>query len=338
MVDTGPRAAPAVETTPETVLAVGSVAFDSIRTPRGAAERVLGGSATYFSLAASHFAPVRVVGVVGEDFGPEHEAVFKARDICTRGIERAAGKSFFWAGEYEANPNHRRTLTTELNVFAEFKPKLPADYRESRVLFLGNIDPDLQCQVRDECRGAQLVGGDTMNFWIASKPAQVKAFLARLDLLMINDGEAQELTGEHNLHRAARRILALGPRSVVIKRGEHGATLYTRDAPAQAGAGADAIHYFAVGGYPLEDVWDPTGAGDSFAGGMMGYLASKSARLGRADRNWQGFLRQAVVYGSVMGSFACERFGIERLHTLTSDEVRQRYFEFVRLAHFADSE
>lgn len=308
----------------ETVLAVGSVAFDSIRTPRGSADRVLGGSATYFSLAASHFAPVRIVGVVGDDFTPEHETVFAGRQICTRGLERAPGKCFFWAGEYETNLNNRRTLATELNVFASFKPKLPADYRESRVLFLGNIDPALQCQVRDECRAARLVGGDTMNFWIANKPEEVKQFLARLDLLAINDGEAQQLTGEHNLHAAARRILTLGPRAVVIKRGEHGATLYARD-------GGD-VHYFAIGAYPLEDVCDPTGAGDSFAGGMMGFLAGRGGRL---DGDWLAVLRQAVVYGSVMGSFACEAFGIERLRSLSSEEVRRRYQEFVRLAHFA---
>ncbi|HZT73775.1 MAG TPA: PfkB family carbohydrate kinase [Terriglobales bacterium] len=309
---------------PETVLAVGSIAFDSIRTPRGAAERVLGGSATYFSLAASHFAPVRIVGVVGEDYTAEHEAVFAGRPICTRGVERAPGKCFFWAGEYEDDPNNRRTLATELNVFASFEPKLPADYRQSRVLFLGNIDPALQCRVRDECAAARLVGGDTMNFWIANKSEEVKQFLARLDLLMINDGEARQLAGEHNLHLAARRILGFGPRAVVIKRGEHGATLYVRD--------GDLMRYFAIGGYPLEDVCDPTGAGDSFAGGVMGYLASQG---NGCERDWHEHLRQAVVYGSVLGSFACERFGIERLRTLTSEEVHRRYREFVRFAHFA---
>ncbi len=307
------------------VLAVGSVAFDSIRTPWGAADRVLGGSATYFSLAASQFAPVRVVGVVGEDFGPEHEAVFRQRQVNIEGIERAPGRSFYWAGEYEADPNIRHTLTTELNVFAEFSPKLPAAYRDSPVLFLGNIEPGLQIQVREECPAAKLVGGDTMNFWINSQPDQVRAFLGRLDLLMINDGEARELTGEANLHRAGRRILELGPRAVVIKRGEHGASLYT------AGGG-----YFAISGYPLEDVCDPTGAGDSFAGGMMGYLAQHRPHgLHREpDAADQNVLRRAVVYGSVMGSFACERFGVDRLRTLTSAAVQRRYEEFQALAHF----
>ncbi|MGH9535699.1 MAG: PfkB family carbohydrate kinase [Terriglobales bacterium] len=307
------------------VLAVGSVAFDSIRTPWGSAERVLGGSATYFSLAASHFAPVRVVGVVGEDFGAEHEAIFRQHGVNIEGIEHAIGKSFFWAGEYEADPNIRHTLTTELNVFAEFSPKLPVSYRDSRVLFLGNIDPRLQIRVRDECATAQLVGGDTMNFWISSQPEQVKTFLGRLDLLMINDGEARQLTGEANLHRAGRRILELGPGAAIIKRGEHGASLYT------AGGG-----YFAISAYPLEDVRDPTGAGDSFAGGVMGYLARHRPEglSPRPDASEQAILRRAVVYGSVMGSFACERFGVERLRTVTGADVRQRYEAFQALAHF----
>lgn len=309
------------------VLAVGSVAFDSIRTPRGSAERVLGGSATYFALAASQFAPVRVVGVVGEDFGAEHENVFRERGIDIQGLERAGGKSFFWAGEYEADPNIRHTLTTELNVFAAFSPKLPAGYADSPVLFLGNIDPALQCQVRGECRRAQIVGGDTMNYWISSQPAQVKAFLRGVDMLIINDGEARELTGEANLTRAGRQILTLGPRAVVIKRGEHGASLYT------AGGG-----YFAVPAYPLPEVCDPTGAGDSFAGGVMGYLAQQP-QLGLEEpvtAGQEAVLRRAVVYGSVMGSFACERFGVERLRELNAAAVRQRYEEFRQLTHFAD--
>lgn len=325
---TSPR--PVAEVGPQTaapVLAVGSVAFDSIRTPRGAAERVLGGSATYFALAASQFAPVRVVGVVGEDFGPEQEAVFRERGVDTRGLEHAAGKSFFWAGEYEADPNIRHTLTTELNVFAAFSPKLPAQYADSPVLFLGNIDPALQCQVRKECRGARVVGGDTMNYWISGQPERVKAFLRVIDLLLINDGEARELTGEANLTLAGRRILQMGPRAVVIKRGEHGASLYT------AGGG-----YFGVPAYPLEEVCDPTGAGDSFAGGVMGYLA-RQPRLGLdapVTSEQAEALRRAVVYGSVMGSFACERFGVERLRGLSREAVRRRYEEFSQLTRFGD--
>ena len=301
------------------LLAVGSIAFDSIRTPRGFAERVLGGSATYFSLAASYFTPVEVVGVVGEDFTGEHEAVLTGRGIVTRGIERAAGKSFFWSGEYEANPNVRHTLATELNVFERFQPKIPAAALGQPYLFLGNIHPELQCQVSRQVKasvpGPRLVGGDTMNYWIANEPSRVREFLGQIDLLMINDGEALQLSEDHNLPRAARKILALGPKAVVIKRGEHGATLYSREG------------CFGVPGYPLEDVWDPTGAGDSFAGGVMGYLAQQSSVNGAA-------LRKAVVYGSVMGSFACERFGVERLTTLTPAEIEARYAEFVRLTQF----
>lgn len=299
------------------LLAVGSVAFDSIRTPRGHADRILGGSATYFTLAASYFADdVRLVAVVGDDFGDEHHRVLTRRGIGTNGLERVSGKSFFWAGEYEANPNHRHTLATELNVFEHFSPKLPEADRDVEYLFLGNIDPVLQCQVRDQMNGrVRLVGGDTMNFWIGGKPREVREFLARIDLLMINDGEALQLTDEFNLHRAARKILEMGPQAVIIKRGEHGATLYSRSG------------CFAAPGYPLEDVWDPTGAGDSFAGGVMGYLAAQ----GNTD---EPTLRKAVVYGSVMGSFACEQFGPGRLTDLSREQIDARYHEFVRLTHF----
>jgi len=297
------------------LIAVGSIAFDSIRTPHGSAERVLGGAATYFALAASHFSPVGVVGVVGDDFGAEHERVFTERGIDIAGIERAPGKSFFWAGEYEKNPNIRHTLTTELNVFASFAPKLPPAYIDSKFLFLGNIDPELQCRVADQMPAAKFVGGDTMNYWIAQQPDQVRQFLARVDLLMINDAEAMQLTGEVNLTRAARAVLGMGPRALVIKRGEHGASLYT-------GTGV-----FGAPGYPLEEVCDPTGAGDSFAGGLMGYLAS-------CDAVDDAALRRAVIYGSVLGSFACERFGVERLVQLRRAEVDQRYREFVALTRF----
>lgn len=299
------------------LLAVGSVAFDSIRTPRGQADRILGGSATYFTLAASYFADdVRLVAVVGDDFGEEHHRVFTGRGIGTHGLEHVPGKSFFWAGEYEANPNNRHTLTTELNVFEHFAPKLPEADRDAEYLFLGNIDPVLQCQVRDQMNGrVRLVGGDTMNFWIGGKPREVREFLARIDLLMINDGEALQLTEEFNLHRAARKILDMGPQAVIIKRGEHGATLYNRHG------------CFSAPGYPLEDVCDPTGAGDSFAGGVMGYLAAQGDTEDAS-------LRKAVVYGSVMGSLACEQFGPGRLTQLTREQIDARYLEFVRLTHF----
>lgn len=321
---------------PSSLLIVGSVAFDDITTPRGRAPRVLGGSGTYGALAASFFTRVRVVGVVGEDFTPADEAVFTRRGVDTAGLEHAPGKSFFWAGEYEANPNIRHTLKTELNVFEHFQPKLPAAYLDSSTLFLGNIAPALQCQVRDQLGArVRLVGGDTMNFWITGQPAEVKRLLSRLHLLIINDSEAQLLTGESNLFRAARAILDQGPAAVVIKRGEHGATLYSH------------TQYFGVPGYPLEDVLDPTGAGDAFAGGMLGYLTAQrfgdaQPRLGapgpQAAPGPAPFddmtLRRAVVYGSVMGSFACEAFGTERLSRLTSQEVDARYQEFVSLTRF----
>ncbi|MGH9482334.1 MAG: PfkB family carbohydrate kinase [Terriglobales bacterium] len=299
------------------LLVVGSVAFDDITTPRGRAPRVLGGSGTYFGMAASFFAPVRLVGVVGEDFTAADEDVLRRRGIDTRGLEHAAGKSFFWAGEYEVNPNLRHTRRTELNVFEHFSPKLPPEYMDSAYLFLGNIAPALQCQVRDQLGArVKLVGGDTMNFWITGQPEAVKRFLSRLHVLTINDSEALLLTGEHNLHRAARAIIAQGPGAVVIKRGENGATLYSHS------------QYFGVPGYPLEDVLDPTGAGDAFAGGMIGYLAQQG--------RWDDLtLRRAVVYGSVMGSFACERFGVERLTEISRDDIEGRYQEFVALTRFA---
>jgi sugar/nucleoside kinase (ribokinase family) len=298
------------------LLVLGSVAFDDITTPQGRAPRVLGGSGTYVSLAASLFTAVRVVAVVGEDFTAQDEAVLQRRNIDLRGLEHAAGKSFFWAGEYEANPNLRHTRRTELNVFEHFAPKLPPEYLDSEVLFLGNVAPALQCQVRDALGArAKLVGGDTMNFWITGQPDEVRRFLSRLHILTINDSEAHLLTGEHNLYRAARAILDLGPAAVVIKRGEHGATLYSR------------TQSFGVPGYPLEEVRDPTGAGDAFAGGMLGYLAEQGT--------WDDqTLRRAVVYGSVLGSFACERFGVERLTQITRAEVENRYQEFVALTRF----
>ncbi|HET9784487.1 MAG TPA: PfkB family carbohydrate kinase [Terriglobales bacterium] len=299
------------------LLVIGSVAFDDITTPRGRAPRVLGGSGTYCSLAASYFTPVRLVGVVGEDFSDDDESVLSQRGIDTTGLERAKGKSFFWAGEYEANPNIRHTLKTELNVFEHFDPKLPQEYLDSEYLFLGNIAPALQCRVRDQLGArARLVGGDTMNFWITGQPEQVGQFLKRLHVLTINDSEAQLLTGESNLFKAARKILEQGPGAVVIKRGEHGATLYSHS------------QYFGVSAYPLEDVVDPTGAGDAFAGGMLGYLAQQ----GKSD---DMTLRRAVVYGSVMGSFTCEQFGVRRLATLTPQEIEGRYQEFVSLTRFA---
>ena len=298
------------------LLVVGSVAFDGLETPFGKVERTLGGAATYFSVAASFFTHVHLVGVVGDDFSDNDAAVFRGRRIDLRGLERAPGKTFFWAGRYSDNLNDRVTLTTELNVFANFKPKLPVEYRDSSYIFLANIDPTLQRSVLAQVRRRpKLVALDTMNYWIERTPAELREILKRTQVVMINDAETRQLSGEHNLFRAARHIFKLGPQTLVIKRGEHGATLVHKDT------------VFAVPAYPLEEVHDPTGAGDSFAGGFMGYLAS-------AGRINDATLRRAMVYGSVMGSFAVERFGLDRLRRLTRREVHARARHFLRLTQF----
>jgi len=301
------------------LLVVGSVAFDAVRTPRGAVERMIGGSATYFSVAASYFTEVRVVAVVGDDFGDEHHQVFAERGVCTEGLERVPGKTFFWSGEYSADLNERRTLATDLNVFGNFEPKLPPHYRQTPYLFLGNIDPELQSRVHRQMENPQLVAGDTMNLWIESRRAQLEETLRKIGILIINDSEARLLSGEHNLVKAARAIRAMGPQTAVIKRGDNGATLF-RDG-----------EIFSVPALPLEEVHDPTGAGDSFAGGFMGYLA---AHLNPGTALDPDVLRPAIVFGSVMGSFAVERFGLERLRRLTRAEIDARYDEFRRLTRF----
>lgn len=295
------------------LLVVGSVAFDGIQTPFGSTERTLGGAATYFALAASLLAPVRLVAVVGDDFSAKDEAVLRRKNIDLRGLERAKGKSFFWAGRYSDDLRTRDTVVTELNVFAEFQPKLPDAYRESRFVFLGNIDPTLQRHVLEQMkRRPALVALDTMNYWISRTPEELAKTLRLIDALLINDEEACQIAGEHNLLRAAKRIFSMGPRAVVIKRGEYGAMLFHRDA------------MLAVPAYPLEEVHDPTGAGDSFAGGFMGYLAQKK-KIGHSS------LRHAMVYGSVMGSFAVEQLGVERLRKLTRREVEARARALVRM-------
>ena len=302
-----------------TLVVVGTVAFDSVSGPHGSMERMLGGSATYFSLAASYFTDVRVVGVVGEDFEDHHHEVLIKRGVCTEGIERAPGKSFFWAGEYSANMNERQTLDTQLNVLATFDPKLPEHYRQSPYLFLGNIDPELQYRVAGQMESPRLIAGDTMNFWIEGKRADLDKMLQKIHVLLINDSEARQLSGEYNLLKAARAIQLMGPETVVIKRGDNGATMLQK---------ADI---FSVPALPLEEVLDPTGAGDSFAGGFMGYLASRSVSASVPDP--QAF-RRAMVYGSVMGSFAVEKFGIERLLHLTREQIEARLGEFQRLTQF----
>ena len=303
------------------ILAVGSIAFDDITTPFGSKEKMLGGSATYFSLAASYFTEVRVVGVVGEDFALEHEEILLNRGVRTEGIQRAKGKTFHWSGEYGDNLNEAKTRLTELNVFESFQPQIPAEYKESEYLFLANIDPVLQAGVRRQMDGAKLVGGDTMNFWINGKPKELGATLKLIDVLLINDGEAKLLAGDPNLPRAAHRILAKGPRALVIKHGEYGATIFFRE-----GAWGIGRHPFRAPALPLDEVLDPTGAGDSFAGGFMGYIASQ----GEINRE---VLKRAMFYGGVMGSFAVERFGTERLRMLTRAEIDARFQLFRELTH-----
>lgn len=300
------------------ITVVGSVAYDSIETPAGRRERCLGGAATYFSLSASFFCDVRVIAVVGDDFGPAQEAVFKARNIDTRGIEHTAGESFFWEGSYLENINEAKTHNTELNVFAKFEPKIPDAYRDSRFLFLANIDPVLQKRVRDAMPGVKLVAGDTMNYWIQGQRAALEQVLKGLDILLINDGEARMIGGSTNLVPAARAVMALGPRFLVVKHGEYGATLFR-------GKGSEGSEQtFRAPAMPLEEVIDPTGAGDSFAGGFFGYLAAQKELT-------PGAFRRAMFYGSVMGSFACERFGTERIEQLSRKEIDARFEQFREL-------
>ena len=303
------------------IVVVGSVAFDSLKTPYGVREKVLGGAATYFSLSASFFTDVRVVGVVGDDFTAEHEAVMNKRGVDTRGIQHADGKTFFWAGEYGENVNEAQTLQTDLNVFASFQPQIPAEYHNSDFLFLANIDPVLQAQVRDAMPKVKLVGGDTMNYWIKDHRQDLGEMLKRVDVLLINDTEAKMLASDSSLPRAARKVLALGPKALVIKHGEYGATIFFRD-----GEFAGGHHPFRAPALPLDEVRDPTGAGDSFAGGFMGYIASQ----GEVTRN---VLKHAMFYGSVMGSFSVEQFGTERLQSLTREEIDQRFSVFRELTH-----
>jgi sugar/nucleoside kinase (ribokinase family) len=309
------------------ITVVGSVAYDSIETPAGRRERCLGGAATYFALAASFFTDVRVIAVVGEDFGPEQEAVFKAREIDTRGIEHAPGKCFLWEGSYLDNLNEAKTHLTELNVFACFEPKIPAAYADSDFLFLANIDPVLQRRVREAMPHVKLVAGDTMNYWIKDHRPALLEVLRGLDVLLINDTEARMLAENRNLVKAARAVMAMGPRHLVIKHGEYGATLL-QGAGKGAGKGKEKENTFRAPALPLEEVVDPTGAGDSFAGGFFGYLASQEEQTPDA-------FRHAMFYGSVMGSFACERFGTERLQELTRGEIDERFGVFRELTHLA---
>jgi sugar/nucleoside kinase (ribokinase family) len=297
------------------LLAVGSVALDSVKTPFGQVSEVLGGSATYFATAASYFTKVGVVAVVGEDFPKEHLAFLKGRPIDLGGLVATKGRTFRWRGEYGYQLNEARTLETQLNVFEQFNPQLPASYKTAKVVFLANIDPELQLEVLQQTRSPELVALDTMNFWIEGKRDALMKVLGKVHIVIINDGEARQLVQEVNLVKVAREILKLGPRVLIIKRGEYGALLFTREA------------IFSAPAYPLETVFDPTGAGDSFAGGFMGHLARTK------DFNMDN-LRQAVILGSVMASYCVEAFSLERFRTLRPDEIMERYRGFKRLTHF----
>src|SRR5579871_6610152 len=303
------------------ILVVGSVAFDDVTSPSGSVKNILGGAATYFSLAASYFTDVRVVAVVGEDFGPEQEKVFQQHKIDTRALERAKGKSFRWGGTYTDNLNEAKTDYTELNVFETFQPRIPKEYEDSDFLFLANIQPTLQADVKRKLKGVRLTGCDTMNYWINRTPKELAETLKLVDVLLINDTETKMLANESNLPRAAQRVLAMGPKALVIKHGEYGATIFFRE-----GAFGVGHHPFRAPALPIDEVKDPTGAGDSFAGGFMGYLASQE-ELSRE------VLKRALFYGGVMGSFAVERFGTERLQSLTREEIDARFQVFRELTH-----
>jgi sugar/nucleoside kinase (ribokinase family) len=303
------------------IVVVGSVAYDGVETPFGKVDRMLGGAATYISLTASFFAPVKLVGVVGDDFDSADYDFLASHNIDLEGLERVPGKTFFWQGVYSQDMNDRTTLRTDLNVFADFDPKLPESYKTSPYLLLGNIQPALQRRVRSQMNGVRVTGGDTMNYWINDYRDELLATIKDWDFLLINDSEAYLLSGERNMKRAAKKILAMGPNTLIIKRGEYGAMLFRDDT------------FFVVPGYLLEEVFDPTGAGDCFAGGFIGALAAcgydlKASHIDRRE------LRQAVIYGSVMGSFCCEKFGVERFRTLTRSEVDARYKEFKAFTDF----
>jgi sugar/nucleoside kinase (ribokinase family) len=299
------------------LVVVGSVAFDSVKTPFGEAEEVLGGSATYFSTSASYFTDVSLVAVVGEDFPKKHIDFLKMKGVDTRGLEVSKGKTFRWKGEYSYELNEAKTLDTELNVFQQFRPQLPEEYKNSDIVFLANIDPDLQRDVLKQVNKPKLVAADTMNFWIEGKKDSLLETLNFVDVLLINDGEARQLSGEPNLVKAARTILGFGPKTLVIKRGEYGVLMF------------NGGNIFSAPAYPLENVFDPTGAGDTFAGGFVGYLAN-TMDLSEAA------MRRAIIMGSVMASYNVEDFSLKRIRDLGYKEIETRYKEFKHLSHFED--
>ncbi|HEX5431619.1 MAG TPA: PfkB family carbohydrate kinase [Bryobacteraceae bacterium] len=303
------------------LVVVGSVAYDGVETPHGRVDQMLGGAATYISLASSYFTKTRIVAVVGDDFAQEDTDLLLGHGVDLEGLERVPGKTFFWKGKYTPDMNDRETLITDLNVFADFKPKIPVSYKTAPYLLLGNIQPELQRDVRAQMNGVRFAGGDTMNFWIKDFREELLKTIRQWDFLLINDGEARMLSGEDNLKKAAKAILGMGPHTLVIKRGEYGAMLFQKDS------------YFIVPGYLLENVFDPTGAGDCFAGGFIGYLAQQGFNSG-GEHIGRTELSRAVIYGSVMGSFCCERFGVERFRTLERAEIDARFEEFRKFTSF----
>ncbi len=297
------------------VLVVGSVALDTVKTPFGEAREVLGGSATFFGVSAAFFSHVNLVAVVGTDFPEQHVDFLRSRDIDTRGLKRVEGETFRWEGYYEYDLNEAHTMDTRLNVFQDFEPEIPDEYRRSEFVFLANIDPELQIKVLEQVERPRLVVCDTMNFWIENKREQLKRTMAEVDVMMLNEAEARELAEEPNLVMAARKIMGLGPRRVIIKKGEHGVLMFYDNG------------YFTLPGFPLESVYDPTGAGDTFGGGFLGSLAG-SGSLDEPD------IRKSVVYGSVLASFNVESFSCERLKDLTMEEIESRYQDFLSITRF----
>ena len=298
------------------MLVVGSVALDTIHVPDGSFENILGGSATFASITGAFFAPVQLVGIVGEDFPDDHVRMFRDRGVDIEGLEIAKGKTFHWEGRYTPDLTHRDSLCTELNAFGQFHPKIPEKFRDTPFVMLGNIAPELQLEVLDQVRKPELVVADTMNFWIDGKLDDLKKVLARTDVLVINEEESRQLAGKHNIVQVAHELLAMGPRIVIIKRGEYGALLFEED------------HVFSAPAYPVREVKDPTGAGDSFAGALLGYIASRGNT--RAST-----LRRAMIYGSALASYCVEDIGVSGLLSVDGDAVEERFRAFQRLAHFA---
>lgn len=297
------------------ILVVGSVAIDAVKTPFGKRDEALGGSATYFSMAASFFNKVNIVATVGKDFPKKYINLFKAKDIGIEGLHAARGKTFRWKGWYDYDLNTAHTVYTHLNVFKTFKPVIPHDLRKSKFIFLANIDPELQYNVLKQAQNPKLVACDSMNFWIEHKKNEFERLLDKVDILLLNDSEARQLTGESNLFNAAKLIVSMGPKAVIIKKGEHGVIYFSKNS------------HFIAPAYLLETIYDPTGAGDTFAGGLMGYLS----RAGRID---ESSIRKGIIYGSILASFAVEDFSINRLLEISMDDINSRYDHFRRITRF----